>query len=225
MEAPAVRKGFGPTMPELLGRRWRYVWPVAIALVVVAFAGWMIHRHHGHKGKVEVMVGRGAVQFNFIYTSPPLRPVSANEIRAVRAGLFVQSMAVLPLSIPQYKGDVGSILPIVAERVVAQRAPASRYADVHVTDEGRARINFNPGYYVAWEAKLRPSGRTVFARDYMLVPGSSRPEQDDPHPRRGAIVELLSTHAGGVNATADVGQVGALKKPLRSFRFGTERPH
>jgi hypothetical protein len=34
----------------------------------------------------------------------------------------------------------------------------------------------------------------------------------------------MTTYAGGVATTDDVGRVGGLKHPLRSFRFGTERP-
>ncbi len=83
-----------------------------------------------------------------------------------------------------------------------------------VTDEGRTRINRNPGYYVAWHAMLPGTTRMVVRARLHADPARGDPSAP------GAVLELLTTHAGGVNSTADVGSVGALKKPLRSFGSG-----
>jgi hypothetical protein len=212
--APVVQDAFRPTLPELLGpRRWRLTWAAALAVAAVVAVALLVSRSTANE---HVVVGRGVPAFNFAYDAPLRRvgPATVSETRA--GGVFVQSMRVVSLRLPAYRGDVGGLLPLLADRLARSRA-LSR-VDLVVTDEGRARINDNPGYYVGWRATLRPGGRALFARDYLLVPG------DVAHPVRGVVLELLGTHASGVNGTDDVGRIGALKQPLRSFRFGTERP-
>ena len=54
----------------------------------------------------------------------------------------------------------------------------------------------------------------------MLVPFSDPPAPE----RRGATLELLGTPAAGIPNAGAIGDAGALKLPLRSFRFGTEAP-
>ena len=41
--------------------------------------------------------------------------------------------------------------------------------------------------------------------------------------REGVILELAATPVSGTPNAQSTGNHGALKKPLRSFRFGTER--
>lgn len=208
----AVRAPYGPTLPELLGpRRWRVVRAIAVAVGILVVAYVLVHRHQAAADE-HVIVGRGALEFNYIY-DPPLRPVGT-KVQQFAGDTFVQSFAVAPLIIPAYQGDVGGTLPIIADRMERQLAAA--HPGFQLVDEGRARINLNPGYYIGWQAKL--GTRALFGRDYLLVPGN------EAMPRKGAIVELLSTYAGSVSSADSVGAVGRLKKPLRSFRFGTERP-
>ncbi len=211
----AVRAAYGPTLPELLGaRRWRIVGPILAVVALVVIAVVLLHRFAGVGTKPEhVVIGRGALEFNYIY-DPPLTTAGATKVQQFAGPTFVQSFDVAPLAIPAYHGDVGGTLPILADRLATKLA--ANHPGFHLQDEGRARINLNPGSYISWSAKL--GTRALFGRDYLLVPG------DVAVPRQGALVELLSTYKGSVSNPDQVGTVGRLKKPLRSFRFGTERP-
>jgi hypothetical protein len=208
----AVRAAYGPTLPELLGaRRWRVVRAIAIVVAVVIAAYVLLVRPNAVTE--HVVVGRGALQFNYVYDAP-LRPVGPAKVEQRNGDVFVQSLDVEPFAMPPYRGDIGGTLPIVADRLEARLA--ARHPGFQVVDEGRARINTSPGYYVAWQADL--GSRRLFGRDYLLVDGSVTA------PRGGAHLSLLSTYAGGVSGPDDVGRIGQLKQPLRSFRFGTARP-
>lgn len=204
-----VRAEFHPTLPEVVGpRAWRMIRAAAIVVAVAALVVALVVRSGSQPG---VVVSK-PVAFNYVY-GPPLHRTGEAGVIQRRGSLLVQSMTVAPTTLPPYAGSTTGILPIVAERLEAQLK--ARWSAFDVADEGRARINGNPGYTVGWVARV--NGRRIFGRDYLLFP-------PDPHPRAGAHLELLSTYAGGVSAAANVGRVGALKTALRSFRFGTERP-
>jgi hypothetical protein len=205
----AVRAAHRPTLPELLGaRRWRVV--RAVALVVAAILAVVALLSGAGE---TLIVQRGRVDFNFAY-EPPLHKVGPATVEERRGATFVQSMSVSAFPLPAYRGDPGGTLPIVADRL-AQRLAAER-PGFRLADEGKARINDSPGYVIAWEGRI--GTRRVFARDFLLVPG------DEAAPRVAARIELMSTYAGGVAKADDVGSIGGLKRALRSFRFGTERP-
>ena len=68
-------------------------------------------------------------------------------------------------------------------------------------------------------------------RSEVLVIGASDSEgrvillvPDEPGVREGAQIEMLVTRSPAVPRADAVGANGPLKTPLRSFRFGTERP-
>jgi hypothetical protein len=107
---------------------------------------------------------------------------------------------------------VSAFLPIYADAY--ERALGRTLTDFQAVDEGKARINDAPGYQVTYSAKR--DGRTVFGRDVLLVP------KDVPGARDAVVMRLLQTHAAGVHDARFVGTVGAIKKPYRSFRFGTD---
>jgi hypothetical protein len=162
-------------------------------------------------------VNDGVPVFNLRYSESALRhpappPGWSLVLEAQRGGKFVQSFAVRRLTLPAHRGGISGFLPVYAdayERALARRLPA--FTPV---DEGKARINGAPGYQVTYTT--RRDGRTVFGRDVMLVP------EDVPGAREGAVLRLLQTHAAGVHDARFVGTAGAIKKPYRSFRFGTD---
>ena len=206
-----VRPAFGPTLPQLLGpRRWRVVRAISIAVAIAVAAIVVAGRASSSERAV---IGHGTPSFNYTYAAP-LRRVGATDVEDVRSGVFVQSMTVRTLRLPAYRGDASGTLAILADALSSRLA--AEHPGFTSVSEGRARINDNPGYYIAWEAML--GKRRLFGRDYMLVPGETTA------PRSGVRLELLSTYAGGVSGADDVGRAGKLKQTLRSFRFGTERP-
>ena len=48
--------------------------------------------------------------------------------------------------------------------------------------------------------------------------------EDGPQPREGLDLDLRAARSLAVPSVDAVGRNGALKLPLASFRFGTERP-
>jgi hypothetical protein len=206
---PSVQAAYGPELPEILGpRRTRALLVVAGLVAVVALVLAL------RSGPAEqVVVGRGPAPFNFVYDGV-LRKTGPAKVEERRGDVFVQSMDVLELRLPAYRGDPGGTLPVLADRLARQLA--DRYRGFRVVSEGRARINESPGYAITWDGS--EGGRRIFGRDYLLLP-------DVPGtPRLGARLALRATYAAGVSAATDVGAQGPLKRALRSFRFGTERP-
>jgi hypothetical protein len=180
---------------------------------IVLLALWLWPEDDG----VDVVVER-PIAFNLrypaLYDRLPARDGDLLRVERRRDdGLFVDSFAVQPLSLPAYEGDLGGVLPIYAEREMD--ALRARYDDFELVEEGKARINEVAGYALAFRA--RSGQRRLYGRVVLLpepVPGT----------RRGVRLEMLATPASGVNDARDVGVRGAIKTPYRSFRFGTEKP-
>ncbi len=154
---------------------------------------------------------------NFIYGSQwePIR--SAGTLVALRhespGGLFLDGYALRDLQLPPYRGTASGMLPIYANAYV--RTLPRRYPDYEFIGEGRARINNAIGYAVTFRA--RRGERRLYGRHYLLV------EEDPEGLRRGVVLEIESTPAAGTPNADEIGNHGALKTPLRSFRFGEDR--
>jgi hypothetical protein len=134
-----------------------------------------------------------------------------------------ESLALAPLELPDYEGDVGGVLPIVGTSEL--EALKQRFPDLEPVEEGKARINKVAGYTFAFRAdrKQRLYGRLV------LLPRPGERSGDEPAgrgsgTRTGVKMLLLATPDAGANTAPDVGARGPLKTPYRSFRFGTEGP-
>jgi hypothetical protein len=202
-------------LPQLLRSRLgiptRVTGAVALVLALAAIAFVL----SGRGGEVHVVHRTPPPVFNLRYASvlhrSPARPGVLLELVGRRGNLFLQSMTVRPLHLPAYRGAVSGQLPIIA--VQHARAIRRQYAGFTVLDEGKARINDAPGYQIGFRA--RRGERTIYGREILLLP-------DQPAARDGVTMTLVQTHAAGAHAVGDVGTVGAIKKPFRSFRFGTE---
>jgi hypothetical protein len=222
-----VKPAFGPTLPALAGPLWRRApralrivaaaaTVVLVALVVVA----AVRGGPGASGERHVVVER-PIAYNLRH-HPALRRVEPRageslRLEARRDGLFLQSFAVTSLELPPYRGAPSGPYAIAAEGLKDRLA--RRFDAFELVQEGRARINQVPGYQVVFTARSA-EGRRLYGRWVMLVPLT-----DPPTPqRRGVTLELLGTPAAGIPNAEEIGDVGQLKLPLRSFRFGTEAP-
>lgn len=217
MSAAAVLPEHGPPLPELVPARARRALGVVVALIALAIAVVLLKPSDDG---VDV-VRRAPVAFNLRHPADlkAVAPRAGEILRLEKSanGKFVQSFAVLALALPAYKGDVGGILPVVAD--AETRALRERYASFELVEEGKARINEVPGYQVVFRARL--GTRRLYGRLVML------PEllEDGPAaPRRGVRLLLESTPAAGVGRAEDVGVRGLNKRPFRTFRFGTKKP-
>jgi hypothetical protein len=210
----AVRPEFGPSLPQLLHARLGVPARVTTALGVVVAVAAIVAALILRGGDVRV-VHRSPPVFNLRYAgvlhrSPP-KPGILLQLIGRRGKLFLQSLTIRPLHLPAYRGAVSGMLPVFAEPHV--RAVSRRFGAFVELDEGKARINDAPGYQVGFRARL--DGRTIYGREVLLVP-------DEPGARDGVVITVIQTHAAGAHSVDDVGTVSAIKKPFRSFRFGTE---
>jgi len=211
-----VKPEFGPALPELLGKRVRR--PrllVGVLLGLVALAALGAYLAFGGDDDVRVVHREPGPVFNLrhapVMKQVPPRSGELLRLEARRGDLFVQSFVVRAVTLPAYAGEASGFLPIFAARYVP--GLRRRYAGFVGLDEGKARVNEAPGYAIGFRAKL--GERTLWGREILLLP-------DEPGVREGVALELLQTPAAGANRAGDVGAVGAVKKPLRSFRFGTD---
>ena len=221
MRPAPVLEPYGPTLPALLARRGLSLRArTAVIALLVAIAGGLAlaYKLSGERQETEV-INRTGVQFNFRYPAdalPRLTPRPGELIRLEqrrRSGLFVQSFAVSPLTLPAYRGEPGGFLPAFADSVI--RRLSVRYREFELVQEGKTRVNEAVAYNISWQARLLK--RRLYGRTVLL------PEQE-PGARRGLILTLEATPAAGVPRALDVGIRGVVKRPYRTFRLGTERP-
>jgi hypothetical protein len=211
-----MKAGYGPTLPQLLAPRHLAVRlaaaGVAVALLVAAVAVALSSR----AGETAVLL-RKPVTLNFVYGPQFQRVASPGTLVALRHespdGLFLDGYAIRELTLPPYRGAVGGTLPVYADGYL--RRLARRYPGYEFISEGRARINNAVGYAVTLRTHI--GRRRLYVRHYLLV------EEEPEGLRRGVVLELESTPAAGTPNADEIGNHGALKTPLRSFRFGADR--
>jgi hypothetical protein len=223
-----------PTLADLLRPRlarlprWaRFALAGVVGLLVLVVA-WRILA--GGEGGTHY-VHRTPVVFNFHYGGDIHRvaPRGAEIVRLERdrRGLFLDSFAVEPLSLPPYRGNVSGLLPAYAEREIA--ALRRRVPEFELLKEAKSRVNQVPGYEVQFRGRM--GKRRLFGR-LVLLPAPAAGEDvanptgelNNDRARHGARILMLATPASGVVRVRDVGAHGPLKTAFRSFRFGTQGP-
>ena len=205
-------------MPELLARAPRRL-VIGLAVLAGLLMVGLVAARLAPGEPAQVFVHRAAPPFNFVYgdrleRAATERPGEIVALEESRGELFIQSFTVRVVALPAHRtGTVGGVMPIVGDREID--ALARRFEEFELIAEGKARINEVPGYQIVFRARL--GERRLYGRVVLLpepVPGS----------RRAVALELLGTPVSGAANARDVGNNGVLKLPLRSFRFGIERP-
>jgi hypothetical protein len=213
---PVLKAEYGPTLPQLVAARSLPVRVAAAALAVLVVAGAVVLAITSRADETAVLI-RKPLTFNLIYGGQWDRVEQPGTLVALRntgeGGLFLDSYAVRELHLPAYRGVAGGMLPIYANGYL--RDVRRRYQGFEFVSEGRARINNGIGYEVTFKA--RSGARRLYGRHYLLV------DEEPDGLRHGVVIEIASTPAAGTPSAADVGAHGALKAPLRSFRFGEDR--
>jgi hypothetical protein len=225
-----------PTLADLLrprlarAPRWVRWALLGLGVVVVLLVLWRVVAG-GDAGETHY-VHRGALEFNFRYpdTMHPAKAAGQELVRVQRTrdGLFLDSFAVEPLSLPRFRGNVSGLLPAYADREIA--ALRKRFpSEFELVREGKARVNQVPGYDVQFQSRL--GKRRLFGRLVLLPRPAAGEDLTNPtgelnndRSRTGVRILMLSTPAAGTVRPRDVGARGNLKTPFRSFRFGTEGP-
>jgi hypothetical protein len=214
-----VREEFGPTLPELVGRRLgvrpRAVWLslAAIGAVAVAVVAWLGLRPTPNQSTVVV---REPVTYNLIDPDALRRiaPRSGETLRLQSRSGPPQSFVVHTLRLQPYEGDVSAALTFLSARLIDEMR--GQYQDFVWRGDGRVNINKQPGYQIIFQARV--GGRTTYGRRVMLV------AKPDPPPREGVDLTILAARSPSVPNLDSVGATGALKTAYRSLRFGTDRP-
>jgi hypothetical protein len=217
---PLVAQEFRPTLrEELAHRRPATRWAISgvLALIALAWLVWvLVPRSNGTH-----FVHRSAPVFNLRY-APSFERLAPQRgeflhLRRRRHGRDTDSFSVSRLTLPPYRGDVAGLLPVYAEQVLGELRAA--YPGLKLLEEGRARVNLVPGYYLLFRVGSGPS--RMFGREVLLpepvaggVAGS----------RTGVRMALRTWRGSGVTQARDLGAVGWLRTPYRSFRYGTEAP-
>ena len=200
---------YGPTAPELLGRRGRAVVAVA-AVVLVAVVALIALTAGDDLTKLE---HRAAPRFTMLY--PPaeidrVKPQAGEleRLEARRNGMRID-VTVRPLTLPPYEGSVSGLLPIYADRHAAELArelPGFRYQR-----DGKARVNDAPGYQLRYRSRDVTNGI-----DILVVP-----EDGD---REGVLLRFRQSNPPRALGGGQKALVKAARKVFRSFRFGLDRP-
>jgi hypothetical protein len=211
----AVKPQYGPTLVQLLAPRSLAVRAGAAALATL-FAVAVIAVVLATRPDETWVLEHKPVTFNFAYGPQFRRVPLAGMVVALEhehAGLFLDSYVIRPLTLPPYRGAAGGMLPIYANGYIDRLR--RRYRDFEFVGEGRTRINNGIGYAVTFRSKR--GGRTVYGRHLLLV------EEIPDGRRHGVVIELESTPAAGTPNADEIGNHGALKTAVRSFRFGEDR--
>jgi len=220
----AVAPEHRPTLREELAplpapARWAVLGALVALLVVVA----AVLIGGGSRAEGRVIVRQSPVAFNL--RVPPgmtqLEPKTGELVHLERKGQ--DSIAIEPLTLPAYEGDVGGRLPVVAAHELDKLK--QRFPDLEPVEEGKARINKAAGYSLSFRVSRKPRmyGRLVLLPQPLERSGDEPPGRGSGA-RDGVKMLLLATPAGGAGKATDVGTRGQLKTPYRSFRFGTETP-
>jgi hypothetical protein len=133
--------------------------------------------------------------------------------RTSAAGRPLDSFSIRRLELPPYRGDVGGLLPVYAERVLGELRAA--YPGLTLIEEGKARINLVAGYSLLF--RVGRGRNRMFGREVLLP----EPTQGA---RTGVRMALRTWKGSGVATARELGAHGALKTPYRSFRYGTDAP-
>ena len=210
----AVKPQYGPTLVQMLAPRSRAVRFGAAAFGILLVAAVIAIALSTRPDETHVLE-REPVTFNFVYGPQFVRDEEGAivALRHSRDGLFLDGFVVQPLELPRYRGVVSGTLPVYADGYI--KGLRSRYRGFDFVGEGRTRINNGIGYQVTFRAK--DGTRTLYGRHLLLV------EEKPDGLREGVVIEITSTSAAGTPNAREIGNHGALKTPLRSFRFGEDR--
>ncbi|WP_354698624.1 hypothetical protein DSM112329_04311 [Paraconexibacter sp. AEG42_29] len=227
-----VREELGPTLPQLARPHWarisrahrRLLGAALAAFVLLLAAAYAVLR----SDPLETLVVREPIAFNLIHRAdfPKVdpRPGELLRLEGVLPGKSgaKETYAVSALTVPPYRGDISSAFLGLATRKLAELQAAD--PQLRYRGEGKTRINLIPGYQLTYSTREggRPDGRTVFGRVFWLVPEPE--EEGGEQTREGAVLALTAQFSGQVPNPTALGSDVLLKAPLRSFRFGTERP-
>jgi hypothetical protein len=217
MVAVPMKPEYGPTLGRLLAPWWlrcsaltrRVLIACGMVLLVgvVALVLTLLNSTYAHGGPVP---------FSFAYRGLyGVAPEPGGYVRIEKrtaSGRLEYSLAVDPLTLPPYVGDLSGELPMYASSYIEELR--RRYPDFVLIGEGKTRVNTVPAYDVLYTARVE--GRTMYGKNVLLV-------AERPAGRREGVDIVMLTAPGAsrqIEGPIEVGTTGVLMRPLRSFNLG-----
>jgi hypothetical protein len=214
----SVRPEFGPTLPALLEARGlsrRAIAGGAVALVVLAIVAFLGVRALDDS---EHLVVDGPPEFNLVYapsilSEEPPREDELVRLEGSRPNLSVE-LTVRAVEVPAGEGEavVGGYLPILAEKRLADLDDL--YGPVGVIDEGKSRINGQPGYQIGFRSQR--GEELLFGRDAYVF-------EDEEGATDGLLLSMRRT-IRGKQTTADEEFFDKVKEAFASIALGRSQP-
>jgi hypothetical protein len=217
MVAVPIKPEYGPTLGRLLAPWWHrcsvLTRRVLIACGVVLLAGvvalvlTLLNATYSHGSPVPF-----SFAYRGLYSVAP-EPGGYVRIEKRTASRRLEySLAVDPLTLPPYVGDLSGELPMYASGYIEQLRRS--YPDFVLIGEGKTRVNTVPAYDVLYTARVE--GRTMYGKNVLLV-------AEHPVGRRAGVDIVMLTAPGAsrqIEGPIEVGTTGVLMRPLRSFNLG-----
>lgn len=215
MAAVSLKPEYGPTLGQLLARRFRgdprvvrvgaSAAGVLLAASIVAAVLTLQDATISHRGKVAF-----SFHYRSLYRTTP-DPGGYAKVQRLRSdGVLEDSFAVEPLHLPPYSGGLSAELPLYASARIQQLSGRDR--DFVLRGEGKTRVNTVPGYNIFYTATVR--GRKMYGREILLLP-------ERPGARDGVDLVMLTSPTANsqVSEPQGVASTGILRNPLQSFTF------
>jgi len=214
---PLLRPEFGPTLPEVIGRRFsvskRAVGIAAIVLLILLAVVIKVVTDNG----LNKLVVHGTPSFNVLYDPSALHEATpqGGELMhlAGRAGHVDVALTARHANLPAFKGDtIGGLLPLYTAQLANRLS--KQLPGFQMGTEGKARVNQAPGYQITYTSKA--GGNPTIWREVFVMPAADKPAQ--------TIDLLMRQTFNGRPGPRGRALVQATRKAFRSFRFGTSRP-
>jgi hypothetical protein len=214
---PLLRPEFGPTLSELISRRFSVSRrAIAIGAVIALIVAAVVIKVVIDGGR-EKLVVHGNPSYNVLYDPSLLHkatPQGDEQMRLVGKRPHVSvEVSARPAKLPPFNGDViGGQLPLYTAQYAGRLE--QQLPGFQLGTEGKARLNQAPGYQISYTSG--PPGNQSVWREVWVMPKADQPEQT-------VVVKMRQTFSGRPGPRGRA-LLQATKKAFRSFRFGTGRP-
>jgi hypothetical protein len=211
-----MKPEYGPTLGQLLAPPWRraprlaraavIATGVALLALIAAIALTLENSTFSHGGRVPF-----SFSYRDLYRTTPDPGGYVKVQRRSAGGRLEDSLAVEPLQLPPYSGELSAELPLYAATYI--RGLNQRYAHFVPRGEGRTNVNTIAGYSVYYTALVE--GRLMYGRDVLLLP-------ERTGAREGVVIAMLTSPKANSQVTSPplVASQGVLLKPIRTFTIG-----
>ncbi len=212
-----VRPEFGPTLPSIIGPKWRALGRPPRALIsaaLIAVALLSVYLLLGGGSSTRTVEVATPVAFSLRYDSSALvqrvgRPDELLRLESPAGAAPASTLTVAPLLLAPYRGSLQGVLPLTAEKLTAQMSSAD--PSLIIRAEAPVLLEEQPGYQISYQF-LR-GGQTFYGRRVLLFAAQ-------PGARSGVDVVMTAPRSRTTQTAASVGQRPPLREPYRSIVVG-----